>query len=374
MMCWLQSKAMRSVCRIETLPALLLAMVLSGCGRTEVSTLDATVPGANDPPPSGTVTTQAYVHFGDSITCGNGSTDHAHSYAGLMDATVPGDSLNDCSQGALSVDLSPIVYKSLASVVPGDTSTIMVGTNDVVVCRPLDGCLADYAKTLTGMAALLAMPRADQVPALAMTRTGQWGIDREIPGDVGLRSSLRGSTATFTVQQTVAGRHLFVAWKATDDSSGAATIRVDGGVVGETVVRGEAKLQTPHDTRSAVFASAFPLGAAGPHTVEIENTGSGSFTLEWAGVNTQNCIEQGTPHLILGTVPKQFMRYDDMTEAYSVAVAATAGLLVGDGMFVEVADTHDGIGPYQFVDFVHPNNDGHAGLAAAFLHPVLATP
>lgn len=285
-----------------------------------------------------------------------------------MDATVPGVSRTVCSQGALSIDLSPIVYAAADTLGAGDTATLMVGTNDVWVCGM--GCASNFTKALTGMAAILALPSADRISARSMNATGAWVPDDDIPGAMGRSTTSPGAALTFQVTTPEQGHHLYLAWKATDGSSAHADVTIDGQSAGSLLTAGDSTILTPHQTRNAVFAVALPLGSAGPHTVTITSGTPDAFTLEWAGVNTHADVALGTPHLILGTVPREYQQFDDRTAAFSQIVTDVASLLRSDGMFVELADTHAALGSSDFADdWVHPNNDGHAHLAAAFLKP-----
>lgn len=354
---------------MRRLAVLVLSAGLCGCGSDLATPLPESFPAAFSPLPA--AATNAYVHWGDSITCGNGASDAAHAYTGIMDAAVPGNSRTFCSAGALSIDLSPIVYATAGGLHAGDTAALLIGTNDVWVCGRR--CLDNYTLALTGMAALLALPAADRIAAREMTQQGPWRVDDEIAGGLGLATSAGEASLSFAVTAPVAGRHLLLAWKGTDGSGARGTVRIDGAVAGTIRAAGSAPVLTPHRTRSAVFAAAFPLGSAGAHTVSVQYRGSGALTIEWAGVATQAAAAPGAPHLILGTVPREFRNFNDRTELFSDAVLQVAALLRGDGMLVEVADTHDALGAGDFSDgWVHPNDAGHARLAAAFLHPGVA--
>ena len=337
--------------------------VLLGCGTATVSfSTDATsaaVPSATLAP------TTAYLHFGDSITCGNYASTPAKSYTGLMDATVAGPNANRCRQGGLAIDVAPILYASTLPAI-GQATTLMVGTNDTWVCGGGARCLDNYTKTVLAGAAWVAIPSSSKILPTSMQQSGTWVEDPAISG-IGLATNTAGSSLTFNLHQYEAGRHLYLAWKAMDGNEAGATVTIDGETAAPIAVAGLSPITTPQQTTEAPFASAYPLGGVGDHTIMIRYAGSGTdrFTFLWAGAWAGGNM----PRLILGGPPKQFERFDTITQAYTDAAEGVASLLADDGFYVQFADSHDALGPDDFYDVLHPNDAGYAHLAAAFLNP-----
>ena len=254
----------------------------------------------------------------------------------------------------------------------------MTGLNDVWLCGTYPGCEANYTEELTAALAWLAIPASDKVFGQAMTmRTGSWTADDTVRPGLGLASSVAGSSVTFSVQQAVAGRNLYLAWRAAVGSMASATVTVDGTVV-DTVQgygNGAEPVQTQNGARTAVFLKTCPLGAVGMHQVKVTVTAGtpagDSFTLLWGGVPTATYMKTGVPHLIAGGIlAENYGLRMDVTAVYDGIVQTVVSGLKADGLDVQFAATHSILtAPDDYVDILHPNDAGHKKIEQAFLSP-----
>ncbi len=306
-----------------------------------------------------------------------GASDAAHAYVTLMDATVAGPNTNFCNFGDQAADTALLVYAHAdASLLSLQAFTAMTGTNDVWLCGPFPGCVANYTQELSASLAWLAMPVSDKVLAQQSTvRTGVWTNDDFVRPGMGLASSAGGSSLTLSVQQKVADRRLYLAWRATDGSTASATVEIDGTLADTLYGYGNdgVPVHTQNGHSSTVFLKTYPLGAVGTHTVRLTvQPGSAvtdPFTVLWAGAPGGTYTLTGVPHLIVGGIlAENWGLRADITLLYDGLVQAEVNALRADGMDVQFAAVHDLLtAPDDYVDILHPNDVGHKKIAAAFL-------
>ena len=353
---------------------------VSGCSQgTTVSGPPLVGVPAPTPAPVTPAAITAYAHFGDSVTCGGGASAPANGYAALMDATVAGPNTNFCHFGDEAEDTTLLVYAHAnPTVSSAQTYTVMTGTNDVWLCGTYPGCEANYTEELTAALAWLAIPASDKVFAQATTvRTGSWANDDTVRAGLGLASSVAGSSVTFSVQQAVAGRSLYLAWRATVGSVASATVAVDGTVVDtvEGYGNGAEPVQTQNGATTTAFLKTYPLGAAGMHQVTVTVAAGApagdAFTVLWAGAPTATYTKTGVPHLIVGGIlSENYGLRTDVTALYDGIVQTAVNGLKTDGLDVQFAATHSILtAPDDYVDILHPNDAGHKKIAQAFLQP-----
>ena len=258
------------------------------------------------------------------------------------------------------------------------TATYMSGTNDVWLCGPSAGCVQNYTEALGAALAWLAMPEGDKVFAQqSVERTGVWANDDTVRTGLGLASAVAGSSVTIPLRQSVAGRQVYVAWRATDSSGASATISIDGAVVDTVYGYGNdgVPLHTQNGGTTTVFLKTYPLGGVGLHelsiTVQPDSMTDDAFTLLWAGVPSGSYGQTGVPHLIAGGIPAEnYGLRPDLTALYDGLVRSVVTQLQADGLYVQFAATHDVLtAQSDYVDILHPNDMGHQKLATAFLHP-----
>lgn len=375
---------MYGLCLFARLPLIFAVcfgvLQVSGCSQgTTVSGPPLVGVPAPTPVPVTPAAITAYAHFGDSVTCGGGASAPANGYAALMDATVAGPNTNFCHWGDEAADTALLVYaNSNPTVSSTQAYTAMTGTNDVWVCGTYPGCVATYTEALSATLAWLAMPASDKVFAQAATaRTGSWANDDTVRPGLGLRSSVAGSSVTFSVRQAVAGRNLYLAWQATVGSLASATVAVDGTVV-DTVGgngHGAEPAPTPNGGTTTVFLKTYPLGAVGNHQVTVTVApgalAGDAFTLLWGGTPTGTYTQTGVPHLIAGGIlAENYGLRTDISALYDGVVQTVVEGLKADGLDVQFAATHSILtAPDDYVDILHPNDAGHKKIAQAFLQP-----
>jgi lysophospholipase L1-like esterase len=326
------------------------------------------------------------LNFGDSITCGYLATPQngtgyvwsLSSYAGLFDAQLGVQSLNFCRSGDEAEDMTRNwVYPfTVPEVGQGQLTTMLIGTNDLLQCGPVTPCVQDWQATTSASLAWLAMPQEDKVLASQMTQTaGQWTQDTAFK--TGESTTTSGSTLSFTINQTVAGRSLYLGYRVFAPwlvQNGTATVSVDGVQVGTMTSLPFTGLwiATSNGTYDTVFLETVPLGAVGQHKVTVQLTsGDGTFfSLLWAGVPSQDYATMaGAPRVIIGYPPNTAnATWNAGLANYNAALTSMVKSLTDDGMYITIAPTSNVLDPATDFnsDGLHPNDAGHVKLAAAF--------
>ncbi len=322
-------------------------------------------------------------NFGDSLTCGfyaqpndgTGLVWSLEGYAGLFDAWLGVPAQNWCRQGDTAADLSRlwVPFHSTPASTGNQLFTLMIGTNDAYRYGIPTDALQTYTQEVGAAVAWLAMPNSDKVLANAITQqVGTWSPDVGF----GMMSTSAGASLTFNVNQAAAGRNLYVVyhvWAQPYGVAGKATISVDGTVQAtvDESANSSVRIPTENGTSDTFLVRTVPLGAVGPHTVSFSSVGpSGSeIGLLWAGVAQENYVAvDGAPRVLLGLVPNSPSGNQTFAaDNYSLQLGSLVPTLVADGMNVQIVPTSRVLDPgTDFADILHPNNAGHAKLAAAF--------
>ncbi len=322
-------------------------------------------------------------NFGDSITCGfyaqpNDGTGLVYSlegYAGLFDTYLGVPAGNWCRQGDTAADLSRqwVPFHSTPTSTDHQLYTVMIGANDAYRYGIPQTALSTYTQEVGAALAWLALPNSDKVLANAATQqTGTWSPDVGF----GLISSDARASLSFNVNQAVAGRNLYVVyhvWALPYGQAGKASIAVDGAVQAtvEESQNSGAFLPTENGTYDTYLVQTVPLGAAGPHTVTFTSVGpSGSAVgLLWAGVAQADYhAVDGAPRVLVGLItnsPSGNQTY--AADIFNLQLKSLVPAMAADGMNLVIVPTDRVLDPGgDFVDLLHPNNAGHAKLAAAF--------
>lgn len=324
-------------------------------------------------------------NFGDSLTCGfyampNDGTGYVFSlegYAGLFDKWLGVPSENWCRQGDTAADLSRqwVPLHSTPNATGHQLYTLMIGTNDAYRYGIPPNALSSYSQEVGAAVAWLGMPNTDKVLGSAATQqTGTWSPDTGF----GIMSSDAGASLSFTVNQSVAGRNLYLVyhvWNLPYGQAGKAEIAVDG-VVQATVDESQnsgALLPTENGTQDTFLLQTVPLGAVGQHTVTFRSVGPGGSTVAmlWAGTPQGTYAQtDGSPRVLLGLVPNSpsgnqtYVAY-----VYSQQLNSLIPAMNADGFNVTIVPTDTVMDvSTDFADILHPNSAGHAKLAAAFEH------
>ena len=333
------------------------------------------------PPPGHGYTPTAitrYTHFGDAVSCGEGASSPNNAFTALMDASVVGPNESFCNVGDEAADTALSIYAHVALNTAGSHAfTVLTGSDEVWVCGSSAGCLENYTEELASGLAWLAIPEQDKVLAQHMAqRTGTWTKDDALRPGLGLASPAAQSTVTIPLWQSVAGRQVYVAWRATDGSSASAIVEVDGAVVDLLGGFGNAKvpIRTQHGTTSTPLLRMYPLGEVGSHTMTVTaqsgTTEGDPFTLLWVGVPSSQNMSNGPPHLIVGGVTAEnYCLRLDTSGLYSGAARLVVNKMRADGLDINFAEIFGLLViPDDYMDIVHPNDTGHQKIASAFLH------
>lgn len=322
-------------------------------------------------------------NFGDSITCGFYAQPHdatglvysLEGYAGLFDSWLAVPSQNWCRQGDTVADLSRlwVPWNSIPTRADHQLFTLMIGTNDAYRYGIPQSSLQTYTQEVGAALTWLAIPNEDKVLANAITQqTGTWVQDVGF----GLKSSDAGAGLTFTVNQPVEGRNLYVVyhvWALPYGQAGQATISVDG-VVQATVDESQnayVNIPTQNGTSDTFLVQTVPLGATGQHTVTFTSAGPSGSTvgLLWAGVPQQSYRNvDGAPRVMVALITNSPSGNQTFAaDIYNLQLKSLVPSLSADGMNIDIVATDRVMDTgTDFADILHPNNSGHAKLAAAF--------
>lgn len=324
-------------------------------------------------------------NFGDSLTCGNYAQPHdgtgyvwsLEGYAGLFDTYLGVPSQNFCRGGDTAADLARLstLFSTSSTSAGNQLYTVMIGTNDAYLYGIPQNSLQAYTAEVGAALSWLAIPNPDKVLANTMTQqTGRWSPDV----DFGMMSSDAGAALTFSVNQNVAGRNLYVVyhvWALPYGQAGKATVSVDG-VVQATVEESQNSLvniPTQNGTFDTFLVQTVPLGAVGQHTIAFSSAGpAGSKVgLMWAAVAQQDYrAVDGAPRVLIGLIPNSPSGNQTFAaDTYNLQLKTLVPAMVADGMNLTIVPTDRLLdGNTDFADNLHPNNEGHAKIAAAFEH------
>ena len=296
-----------------------------------------------------------------------------NGYATLLDTTTAAASKDLCRGGDMAADMAKLwVYPNAEPVVGANQLyTVLIGTNDAHFCGASAGCVANWTQSLAASLAWLALPATDKVPGSAMTAvTGTWSTDMQF----GEATTGGGGVLSFNVQQAVAGRMLYVAYRvfdATEVAGGSAVVSVDGVPAMTLSAASVQPIATQNGTTDTVFLASVPLGTVGQHTVTITTTSAegATFSVLWAGASSRNyAAVSGAPTVVIGQItPTSNEDLNTIVAQYNAALAPLVAGLVNDGMHIIVAPSANAFNPAtDMSDMLHPNNVGHAKLAAVF--------
>lgn len=296
-----------------------------------------------------------------------------NGYATLLDTATGAAPRDLCRGGDMAGDMAKLwVYPNAEPAVgASQLYTVLIGTNDAHFCGGSGGCLENWSQALAASLAWLALPQTDKVLGSAMTAvTGSWTADMGF----GTATTDTGATLSFSVQQTVAGRMLYVAYRvfdATELAGGSAVVKVDGVPVMTLSAASVQPIATQNGTTDTVFLASVPLGAVGQHQVTITTTSAegATFSVLWAGASSRNyAAVSGAPTVVVGQItPTGNDDLNTVVGQYNAALGPLVAGLVNDGMNIVVAPSAQAFDPAtDMSDMLHPNNAGHAKLAAVF--------
>jgi len=202
---------------------------------------------------------------------------------------------------------------------------------------------------------------------------GTWANESSYYGGVLSKvSTTNGSTATFNMYGTVA----YVAYGMQVSDGGTFSISVDGVLYNSYQTSG----YLGGLMASGVFGTTHSSGLAridglaqGAHVIEVTVTSATSSSnhvwIDWVAAPSGVPTITG-PQVIAQGVPLSFTDpTGGYTGLYTLLIKADVAKLVSDGLPIGYVDIPGCMNPYTdiYIDGVHPNNSGHANIAAAYL-------
>lgn len=326
------------------------------------------------------VTTQPVLFFGDSITAGVGASNPSLCYRSLVSAAFASGGTNNAISGGSIMDWADT---AMAQSVESDRlSVILPGYNDQRFIGDAAPSQQAYRLGLYALAAHLAIPAARKTlgNSASITKTGTWSAT-PVYSD-GIFSTQIGATATVkavgsavyicTIQQLLEG--------------GRFSVTVDGESYGsftcnQAVANGGA-VSSINYLPMLVRIGGLPDGEhVVTITVETKDAASASNSVyvQWVAGSSAGAGHGGRVYLgntlrmtAVGAT-KDGPNYDNYTAAgnaaLSDAAAEVAGVLRSDGLPVFGVPVSGAFDPAADMgpDNVHPDDAGHAKLAALFL-------
>jgi lysophospholipase L1-like esterase len=317
--------------------------------------------------------------FGDSITVGVGASQSDLGYAYLVAHAHNWTLTNNAVSGAQIQDnTNSWTDRSLATNVSGTTPTFMLaGYNDMRHGGLTANNLTTFQNTLYADVAWLAIPNANKLRSSSgsITYVGTWTSNNAAYGGTNpyKGSTTAGDTATATVSGTV----IYLAFETQTAWVQNFTVLID------SVDKGPFSIPySPTSTAAGFTGSLYfvriPGLSSGTHTVQLLiNSGStnpvnlmymaGNTTVSSAKVYVGNCLKMSTTGYAVGTGIFSFGS-DAAVAGYNSAISQVVTDLAGDGLPVTYVDASAVYNPNTqvAVDNVHPNDSGHASIAAAF--------
>ncbi len=319
---------------------------------------------------------RAVTALGDSITDGTGCSVPANCYINLL-ATSQGWALTNLGVGGYTAnDVAKVAY----GLTPSATSiyTILVGQNDPIVSGTSCGlssntniCSLGYYHVLEAIYAWLLTP--NKTLGSSLTKTGTWTTSSL--NTFGIVSSTNSSTAS----STAFGNTVYVGLYAPSTTSTATVqVTVDGIVYNQVWAPNSLFTAGITGNATAPWLIRIPSLKYSTHSVTVTLLAANSSSIEVdyiagnAGQDTANgpYLYVGTPYVANNTAANYEYRWRAINEAVRQ--------LSSDGLNVVAADvagfctTQTGSNLCNGYDGVHPNDAGHAIIAAAFLGSMTA--
>lgn len=312
--------------------------------------------------------------FGDSFTSGEGASAPANAYTALIAAARGWTATNHGTSGDMVADHADDVFA--LSVADGTQSTLLLGTNDQRHYTTNTYKQGAFKAGHMALAAWLAIPNARKVNGRAPdSSTGTW-TDMSVYGSWGRQSIVGGSTITYTVYGSV----VYVCSVLQNSINATFTVTIDGVVRGtyQCMPGGGATITSVNGRTYMPQLIRIPGLSEGAHTVVI-TVGTASTSnpvyIVWVAGNLGHATKDG-PNVWVGNIhrytPSGYSTYggSDATVAiFNDAIRQNCETLADDGLNVALCDSGARLSPSTdlYSDGVHPDDSGHALIAAAFL-------
>lgn len=301
---------------------------------------------------------------GDSVTVGDKSSTAAKAYAALLAAFLGMTRQNYAVGGDMAADQS--ARTQLATLVPGDVGTIMVGINDHKIYKGDVNKHAHYKAFLRRIVGNFVHPT--RASARASSKTGAWSNSDSATG-------IFSNTLGDKVSDTVQGRYVSVgyivhAYAGCVGSQG--DVYIDGALAGSYSCDGlTAPMNSLNGAAWGCALKTFDTGVDGPHTVEVRVGVAGKrvYVDDFRGSNQPSVKVRVGKVIEMGPVAYSSVGSSPTNVA---ALNAIIDDVVADfqsmGHDVYIVNTHDSLNNTTDLasDQVHPNDIGHGKLFDVF--------
>lgn len=317
----------------------------------------------------------AFDAYGDSITVGfYASNQSTTAYIALLAASRGWTVTNHAVGNSMVMDQTgPIFQKAIAA---GSQCTLMLGTNDMRTYQGNVGKRAAFKMGHMALAAWLAIPDANKTYGRNGTKVGTWANSGGNLSTTGGFSSTSGATNTFTVYGTTVYVCMAMIDPSVYSATGAYTVTIDGVVYSgyTTLPGGSASILSVLGETVCPVLLRFPGLSEGAHTVVVTASSTDPVVVAWVAANQGNRTKDG-PNVWVGNTPRMnatgysgFGGSDADVAAWNQMIRSNIDTLAGDGLNVALVDLASQMNTTTdlYIDGLHPDDDGHAVIAAAF--------
>lgn len=353
------------------------------------------------------------VTLGDSITAGAGASKPSKAWGGVT-AQARSETFRNLAYGSAGVtDYARQAYpgfsnalfqtRSPNAIMRGQAFALLAGYNDMRDWGTTAAFLAHFEATLSAVVGWLATP--DTAKTLAtdpqVRRTGDWQLVSQYVDGTGA-AAVESSEINAEIEFELTGTALYICWLARSQPAfpflpgksgrpavqgGRCRLMVDGvergqlsgtGAFGNRfALRGsdpfipEALDRAPHLVRLAGLRM-------GKHRVQLRVLANETpVTFLWAAGNDTFADRATLPQVLIGNtlrmtpeayVTRSGQGSDAAVDAFHRVISDVCDTWFADGATVAAVDTDPFYLPESGVsaDLVHPNDTGHAAIAAAF--------
>ncbi len=319
--------------------------------------------------PSNVVSSNYSAHFfGDSITCGEGSSTFSGSvgqpdvnsngspnngWAWLVGSLLGGTADVQCQGGDTMTDIltGRLLQSTLSPNLSGNAPSFMLaGINDANVYGTGAGEVANFTAEIGAAVAYATSPTANKVmlASSACTQTAGSGSGVHFNSNPlgtyvrGLSLGSNGDSVSCIIS-TGGGPLALVYRVINSNSTGTFSVTIDGTARGSLVSNGfgGVTVSTPYGSGQTEFAQMYTGLAAGPHTVVMTNTGSTVTGIDYLATPYFGTAGVQSPRLVFMGPP-----YYAPTPGVSVLYAAAQGAVsayASEGWPVAFGDTRAGM-------------------------------
>lgn len=314
---------------------------------------------------SNTIPYQYYYGFGDSLGAAVGASSTALGYVGRIGTYLGITPINSSVSGDQTADQAVYVYGTTISNNTYQLSTLQLGSNDVAVYTSTDQ-KANFKAIHYALETYLAIPDINKIKGQGSsvpTYGGTWANSSLYGGSIGKVSATNGSTATFSVNGTVA----YIGYTMEDGNTGTASYTVDGGAPVAFNCYGQAgsTVLTSHGQAYAPALLRITGLSAGSHTIVITVTSAtaagNKVYFDWAAGNGNLYPNAGKPTVLIANIPQRFNQ--STLPLYSAIVEDNVANLIADGINVKLVPIQDVLNQSTNENPAfgsHPNDLGYA--------------